>query len=356
MLAVLIAGHQVHQGVAALFDAGVVVGDRAVDVAVEAALPAQPTAHGHLVECARQAVGVEQPHYVLRLGGCQREAENPLVVGVAGTGVGVAGGDVPAGCQFAGQLQFDALGGGTVDGLVDAFVGHRVGADVGGDVVLLDAEERQGAVQPAVEPGSLQPGFIAVTFDGGEGGAVDVLVNLWLIDRGVAGIHRVGVVQVIDHARIRGDHTVFLVACVGVAQRRRWVIVLIIVVLEGADPGAEDERKLVGRPQAGGHVGAVLALGGGVVAVFREFLYRDLAVPVEDRTRDLGEGTAVVGVTGLARVRGHEACNQVVLTAKEGERPGDVQVCGVLHTVPFPAPPVEEHAFAGRGVGVATAG
>ncbi|MNM99661.1 hypothetical protein D3C81_1122260 [compost metagenome] len=55
-------------------------------------------------------------------------------------------------------------------------------------------------------------------------------------------------------------------------------------------------------------------------------------------------------------MRGHEACNQVVLAAEQGERAGDIHVCGVLHAVTFPAPPVQEHPLAGRRVRVAAAG
>ncbi|MDT4842927.1 hypothetical protein FQZ97_768430 [compost metagenome] len=69
MLVVLVAGHQVDQGVAALLQGGVVVERRVPYLRVEAALPVHAAAHGELVKLAGQAVGGEQLGHMLGLGG-----------------------------------------------------------------------------------------------------------------------------------------------------------------------------------------------------------------------------------------------------------------------------------------------
>ncbi|MNF90128.1 hypothetical protein D3C84_726820 [compost metagenome] len=53
---------------------------------------------------------------------------------------------------------------------------------------------------------------------------------------------------------------------------------------------------------------------------------------------------------------GHETRHQFMLATAQAERAGNVDVSGVLHAMAFPAPPVEEHAFAGVAVRVAAAG
>ena len=68
--------------------------------------------------------------------------------------------------------------------------------------------------------------------------------------------------QVVDHARIRGDHAVLLIAgrAVGEDRRVEAVVVVAVVVLEGTDAGAQDHREVIGRAQSGGDVRAILAL------------------------------------------------------------------------------------------------
>ncbi|MNK99650.1 hypothetical protein D3C87_1200560 [compost metagenome] len=275
---------------------------------------------------------------------------------VTGAGVGVARRQVPAFSQFTGQFQFHTLGGGAGSWFVDVLTGVGVGGDVLGDVVLFDAEEGQAGVQLAFEVGGFQTGLVAVAFHRFQGLAAGVLVDLRLVDAGVAGIHRVRIVEVIDHTGVRRDHAMFLVAGVGIGQARAWIVGVVFVVLEGADTAAEDERQVVRRTQARGQVSAVLALGTLVLAVFRELLFRDVAFPVKDVARHQFEGAGVVGGTGLTRVRRHETCDQFMLTAAEGKRTGDVDVSGVLYAVAFPATPVEEHAFAGGAIRVTAAG
>ncbi|MNF90127.1 hypothetical protein D3C76_952580 [compost metagenome] len=92
----------------------------------------------------------------------------------------------------------------------------------------------------------------------------------------------------------------FLVAGMGVSQAGAGVVGVILVVLEGADTAAEDERQVVCRTQAGGQVSAVLALGAFVLAVLRKLRFGNVAFPVEDVTRHQSELGAVVGRTGLA--------------------------------------------------------
>ncbi|MNH04667.1 hypothetical protein D3C79_639710 [compost metagenome] len=239
---------------------------------------------------------------MLRLAGAHREAVDVLFVGIAGAGIGVAGREVPAFHQLTGNFQFQAFGGCAACGFVYAFVGERVGADRLGDVVLLDTEKCQAGIESAVEVSRLQTGFIAVAFDRVESGAVGVLVALRLIDRGVAGVHRIGVVQVIHHAGIGRDHAMLFVArgVVGEDSRVQTVVIVVIVVLEGADTGTEDHRQLIGGAQAGGDVGTVLAFLLFILAVFREVRHADMAVPIENAARNHGEFAGVPGAAGLA--------------------------------------------------------
>ncbi|MNM89246.1 hypothetical protein D3C81_1014750 [compost metagenome] len=148
----------------------------------------------------------------------------------------------------------------------------------------------------------------------------------------------------------------FLVAGMGVIESRTRIVRIILVVLEGAQAAAEDDRQIVGRVQARGQVQAILALGAFVLAVFREVLFRQIAAPVVDAARDQFEGAGVVGRAGLARVGSHEASHQFMLAASQGEGAGDVHVSGVLHAMTFPATPVQEHAFTGGTVRVAATG
>jgi hypothetical protein len=45
-----------------------------------------------------------------------------------------------------------------------------------------------------------------------------------------------------------------------------------------------------------------------------------------------------------------------MLTTAQCKRAGDIDVCGVLHPMTFPATPIKEHAFTGGAVRAATAG
>ncbi|MNT42446.1 hypothetical protein D3C72_1788660 [compost metagenome] len=89
----------------------------------------------------------------------------------------------------------------------------------------------------------------------------------------------------------------------GLAVREQWVqavIVIIVVVLEGADAGAEDHRKVIGWTQAGGNIGASLAFLLLILAVLREVGDADVALPVKDTARHHGEFAGVPGGAGLA--------------------------------------------------------
>ncbi|MNG19828.1 hypothetical protein D3C84_1040310 [compost metagenome] len=112
---------------------------------------------------------------------------------------------------------------------------------------MLDAEEGQAGIQSPFEVGGFQAGFVAVAFDRCQGRTVDVLVGLRLVDAGVAGVGRVGVVQVIDHTGIRRDHAMLLVAGMGVIESRTRIVRIVFVVLEGAQAAAEDDRQVIGR-------------------------------------------------------------------------------------------------------------
>ncbi|MCY1410452.1 hypothetical protein D9M71_258210 [compost metagenome] len=134
------------------------------------------------------------------------------------------------------------------------------------------------------------------------------------------------------------------------------VVVIILVVLEGTDTGTEDQRKRIGGTQARGDVGAALALVGFIVAILREVRFGYMTTPVEDVARHQGKLAGVPGIAGLPRGRIHVAHDQVVFAAEQAEWAGHVDIGGVLHPVAFPAAPIEEHAFTGDRVRVATTG
>ncbi len=222
-----------------------------------------------------------------------------MFVLVAGTRIGVAGSHVPAVRQFACQFHLHPLGGGAGDGFIDILSGADVGGDVLRNVVLLDLEQGEAGVQLAFEISRLDAGFVAVTFNRLKGRTGHVLVNLRLVDLGVAGIHRVHIVQVIDHTGVRCDDAMFLVTGLGVGLGGAWIVGVVFVVLEGAQTAAEDERQVVGRTQACGQVKTVLALRAFVLAVFRELLFWQVPVPVKDAAWHQLEGAGVVSRTGL---------------------------------------------------------
>ncbi|MNR09765.1 hypothetical protein D3C85_1259830 [compost metagenome] len=138
-----------------------------------------------------------------------------------------------------------------------------------------------------------------------------------------------------------------LVAGLAVLEGRvEAVVVVVVVVLEGADTGAEYHREVVRRVQAGSDVGAVLALFLFVLAVFREVRHADVAVPVKDAAGHHGKLAGVPGGASLARMVGVQTDDQVMLATEQGERAREVEVGAVLHAMAFPAAPEERHAIA----------
>ena len=302
MLVVLVAGHQVDQRVALLLDDVVVTLGIVVDLAVERALPVHATPHGNLVQHPRQAVSGEQPRHVFGLGGFQRVAVDTFAIVGAGPGVGVAGHQVPVRHQLTGQLQLDAVGGGTIQGLKDAQVGLCVGANLDGYVFLFGAKHRRTGIQTPAEVFSLYPEFVAVAFSGRQRGARAAALDKRLVDRGVAAIDRVGIVDVIHHPGVGRDLAVLLGRGLVVLERAGLLVVGVgAVVLEVAQATAEDDRPVVCRLEACGDIGAVLVLVGFVLAVFREVRLRIFAVPVKDAPRHQAKLGAVKGGAGLAR-------------------------------------------------------
>jgi hypothetical protein len=80
---------------------------------------------------------------------------------------------------------------------------------------------------------------------------------------------------------------------VGVVETAAGVVAIVLVVLEGAQAAAEDERQIVGWAQARGQVNAVLALRALVFAVFRKVLFGNMAVPVKNAARSLRKSRLV---------------------------------------------------------------
>ncbi|MCY1368409.1 hypothetical protein D9M69_553870 [compost metagenome] len=193
--------------------------------------------------------------------------------------IGVAGRQVPAVPQLAGQFDLEAFGGGTLDGAV-----HRLGinaADILGDVVLFDAVQGEPGVQAPVEVFSLDARFKTFALYRIEQSPVGVLAHLRLIDAGVAGVHRPGVVEIIDKPGIRRDDTALAIAVAQVGGVRVAVI-QVVVPREVADTRAEDQRQVVDGLEPGGQVGTGLALDNVVGAHPWDPGFRKLAAPVED--------------------------------------------------------------------------
>ncbi len=274
------------------------------------------------------------------------------MIGVAGVVVAVAGRQVPAFAKLASHLDLETLGGRafgrTVDG-VDAPAVHQLR-----DVVLLGVEHREAGVDPAIQVLGLDPGFVAVALHRVEDLAVDVLAHLRLVDAGVAGVQRVAVVEVVDQPGIGGDHAGLLVAlaCVGAVGVE---VAGVVDALEVADPGAEDHRQVVGGLEAGGQVGAGLALEDVVVADLRDVRLGELAAPVVDAAAHWRVHRAVDRDV-LFGVHQHEAGDQLVLAAEQAEGTVQVDVEVVLALVALELAHVHEHAVAAGRVRVAAAG
>ncbi|MDU1358596.1 MAG: DEAD/DEAH box helicase, partial [Citrobacter freundii] len=111
-----------------------------------------------------------------------------------------------------------------------------------------DLEQRDLRIERAAEVFALQADLVVLAGDRVEQAAAGVEVALRLEDVGIAGVDRVGLVQVVDHPGIAGDVAGDLVA-VGIG-----------VGLVPVQAPAEDHFQRVGEVQPGGEVGAFLFL------------------------------------------------------------------------------------------------
>ncbi len=129
----------------------------------------------------------------------------------------VADAGVQARDDLARHVQLDSLAGGALGGAVVAFFEQRPGRTVAVDaarglakVILLQVEHGQRGVHAAVEEFALDARFVGLALDRVEHIAREVLQVLRLEDAGVAGVQRVGVVQVEHEAGVGRDLVVVL--------------------------------------------------------------------------------------------------------------------------------------------------
>ncbi|KAG1319438.1 hypothetical protein G6F63_014738 [Rhizopus arrhizus] len=113
-----------------------------------------------------------------------------------------AGIGAPARGQLAADFQLDALGGDAVRGGVCLLerARHQRVAIQHGDLALLDLEQRDGGIQPAIQVFALHAHFVVLALHRIQVIAVAVAVVLRLEDIGVADVGRIGVVDVVHQA------------------------------------------------------------------------------------------------------------------------------------------------------------
>ena len=357
MFVVFVAGHQVDQRVALLLDDVVVAFGIVVDLAVERALPVHAAAHCHLVQHPRQTVGGKHPRDVFRLGGFQRVAIHTFAIIGTGSGIGVAGHQVPVRHQLTGQLKLDTVGGCSVKRLIDTQIGVGVGADLNGYIFLFSTEHRGAGIQAAIEVLGLYTEFVAVALGGCQSGARTALLGKRFVDRGVAAIDRVGVVDVIYNPGV-GRYLAVLFGCGFVVLETTGLLVVLVgaVVLEVTQAAAEDDRPVICRLEACSNIGTVLVLVGFILAVLGEVRLRVFAVPVKNAAGYQAKLGAIKGCARLPGGLGGRAHHQLMLAAKQGKRAGGIDIEGVLYAMAFPLAPVEEHAITSDRVRHATTG
>ena len=115
------------------------------------ALGHQVAADAPLVQFTRQGVAGGELEQVARLVRVDRAEDHVGLGRRTRSAVGVAAVDVPGRRDAARHLHLHALAGHAVDGRIDLFPGLRVGADVLRGIALLDVEQRQRGVEPAVQ-------------------------------------------------------------------------------------------------------------------------------------------------------------------------------------------------------------
>ncbi|MND86746.1 hypothetical protein D3C80_787260 [compost metagenome] len=190
-------------------------------------------------------------------------------------------------------------------------------------IALMDLEIGKAGVDPAVKEFTLQTQFVVLPFVRVQQ-AVGTVTEPGVLgheDIGVAGVQRVGVVEVIDRANVRYQAVVFLVV----------VLDPVVAVVDQAP--AEQQGQVVGRVQACCEVGAVLAhLVVGARRHRAPVGFANVAVPVGE-VRDVVVGMGDIAVVVALPARGGEgvADHQLMLAAEQLERPARIQVEGVAH-------------------------
>lgn len=185
-----------------------------------------------------------------------RRVAATVAVDAAEVQVGVTGVDVPVRRQRTGDLQVDTVGFLAGAGLVGIATGGGGQAVVEYRLVLLlGAEVRRRCIQPPVQPRTLDTGFVALATDRLDLGAAGGLGGLRVEDVGVAGVERVGVVEVIHRTQVRRDDAAVLLVAAHAADA-----VGGGRVIGGAH--TDDHRERIGDAEAGGGVHALEARGG----------------------------------------------------------------------------------------------
>ncbi len=249
----------------------------------------------------------------------------------------------PATAYLSGRLVTGAVGRPTAGRLI----GNRVGT-----VLLSHVERGHRRIQAAVEVLTLDTDFVAFTGHRVQHRATDILLRLRLEDLGVAGVDRVGVVQVIDHTGVGGDFLSDLV----VANRRA------VIVVVPTDPTTDDDMQRVQRVEARRGVDAlfrrrVLAFIEAIVAASARRLGNDARIEIVDV-----DGRGVVPVaTGLVELllTAARTDGQLMLPAEEleGASQGGIHiglhVGGVVGTCSLPVDAIARcRQVAGKGVGL----
>nr|GEU28230.1 hypothetical protein [Tanacetum cinerariifolium] len=316
----LVPGHQVGNGIGVL--AG---GDGLAELPgrggkMHAALPVGAAAHGQAAPAARQAIRARG--------------------------------------QLAAQFEVDAARPGALDGQVGRLVeaaGHHLAWIAFGQVVLARFEQGHGGHCAPFEPVALPARLITFACARREAGASTVAYALRLEDAGVAGVQRLPRRDVIDHARIRGDFAAGAVLGQLIGPVRLHIIEgVMVAVVAGAR--THDHGQVVGRFQARGKVGAVLAdIGVVVEQPFRRRRLGRVAAPrikIDCAAFDVGDvGRAAVVELGIVK-----AGNHFVAAAEQLERSLHLHIDAFLALPAQPRAAEQHHARARRAVGKAPAG
>ena len=258
-------------------------------------------------------------------GGGQRIARDKLVaaliISVGDVHIGVAAADLQAGGQFARRLQFNPA---ALVRLAIVHIAAQCGVVTGirRHVVLLGVEHRCRDIQFIVEQTTFDPGLITLAFQRVDNLALGVQAVLRVKDFGVAGIHRVLLIQVVDHPGVRRDLAVNAHIAGGV------VVFAIAVSAEHACAG--DQVQVIGEVKPRPGIEALLPIGVvGGRGVCGNVVRRlgDIAVQgVLQRHRGVVRRSAVQrGFLGV-RARDVGAEGQLMLTPAEAERAAERQI------------------------------